>query len=200
MSAQLRSVVNAGTLSRAARARQALSASERPSCVVSGRRRATCTQSASVIPSISRGPPIKPCSRYSSSRATGSPPRSATFERTSAQFTTLIADRPAKAAATVALPFSAWISAINADASNTEVGELESAAATALFGPLGRRLRTTVCDQLVRQIPIRRQVRDAALCVLDRSETLLCLGGSDFGRVGHVLRLPPSAANSRLPA
>ncbi len=86
------------------------------------------------------------------------------------------------------------MNAISAEASRTDVGAARSVLATMLPGPVAHSLSTnlgaTICDQLVCQVSIRRQVGDAPLRILDRGETLLDLSIRDFGRMGHGFSLP----------
>jgi hypothetical protein len=83
------------------------------------------------------------------------------------------------------------MSAIRADASSTDVGTPASVLATALPGPFASSLGTdfgaAICDQLVSQVPARRQVSDAPLRILNIGH---------FGRVGHSLSLPGQLAVS----
>jgi hypothetical protein len=92
------------------------------------------------------------------------------------------------------------MSAIRADASSTDVGTPASVLATALPGPFASSLGTdfgaAICDQLVSQVPARRQVSDAPLRILDCGESLLDLNIGHFGRVGHSLSLPGQLAVS----
>jgi hypothetical protein len=69
----------------------------------------------------------------------------------------------------------------------------ESALAMTLPGPAARfpspRLNAALGDQLISQIPVRREVGNAPLRVLDRGKTLCIVDIGGFGRMGHGFKV-----------
>jgi hypothetical protein len=89
-------------------------------------------------------------------------PRSATFDKTSAQFTMLTAAPLAIASVTTSTPSSSFRTASNAEASRTDAGASTLATETpSFFGSLSRLglcFGAPVGDQLVGEVPARGQV------------------------------------------
>lgn len=187
-SSHLRSAVNAGTSRRSANARHARSANESPWHLVTGRSRATATQSAAVSGSIDKAR-RDPSARRSSAEATsGSFPASASLDRTSAQLMTLTAAPSPIASITTEAPSSAWRTAINAEASRTDAGTLSATAppANRRLAILGRCFCSTIRDQLVDQAAIRRNISEQPPHPLRCSTSPVDLGLGELGRVGHA--------------
>jgi hypothetical protein len=155
---------------------------------VTGRSRATATQSAAVSGSIDKAR-RDPSARRSSAAATpGSFPASASLDRTSAQLTTLTAAPSPIASMTTDAPSSAWRTAIRAEASRTDAGLLSATAASAnrRLATLSGCLRPTVCDQLVDQAAIWRHVSKQASHPLRCGATSFDLGFGELGHMGHA--------------
>lgn len=188
VSIHLRSAVNAGTPRRSANARHARSANESPWRLVSGRSRATATQSAAVNGSIDRARRDPSARRSSAAATSGFFPASASLDRTSAQLTTLTAAPSPIASMTTDAPSSAWRTAINAEASRTDAGVLSATAAPAnrRLATFGRCFRAAVSDQLIDQASIWRNVSEKPTHPLRRGTPPFDLRFGELGHVGHA--------------
>lgn len=194
-----RSVVTAGTPSRSARTRQARSASDRPWGLVMGRSLAISMQSAAVNASIqiTTSPPV---TRRRLATSRGSPPSAATFDKTSAQFTTLIVAPSAIASTTVEEPSSSCSSAITAEASSTDVSARgASASGTAAAGFVLAVFRSGFSsppsDQLVAERPAR-VVAEHPPRTLSSGPTPLYLRLGELGGLRHIAIVPPLGTES----
>src|SRR5215211_1784819 len=146
-------------------------------------------------------PPTKPASFSSAAASSGSSPRSASLDRTSVQFTTLIAAPSAIACRTTDAPSSSVRCARRAEASRTAAGPSESARATvpttlSLLQFFCSDLGATICDQLTDQALTWRYVREYA------TGALYCRSTFDdgfvfFGGMGDSPMVPLSFEDYR---